>query len=320
MERLLIRASILAAPFIMLALFVAVVDPFNLFGVSWIVSEEIKEDTAGELHNALWKLQKFKKAPVSRIILGDSSMAALDTDEIRWLAGEEYFNFAYGGGTLPEAIKTYWLAARMTHLDAVYFGIGFVMFNEYDNLDRVSEARAISENPLLYLSNRVVLHAAFVAVRVALGAAPPRPGAPSLDRDAFWRFQIDESLPEMLYRYKYPATVAAQLLEIAEDCRRHGTRFVVVIPPTELELQRKVVALGRGAEDSQFKRFVATLGPVYDFDYPNSFTAKRENFSDPFHTLDNNEIIEEIWGSRRRYVHESDQARDADPILKSRSQ
>jgi hypothetical protein len=298
MKRLLQRLVLFAAPFLLLTVFVGVVDPFDCLGVSSVVPDSVKSAVAEPLHNPLWKVQKFKQAPVSRLILGDSSMASINVNELHSATGQEYFNFAYGGGTLAEALDTYWFAAGRIHLDAVYIGIGLINFNEYQNLNRVPEAEAMSASPLKYLTNRIVVGAAFMSAYSALTGRFDSLALPPMSREAFWRHQIDESLPQLLHEYRYPTTVAAQLESVAADCRRRGTQLVIVIPPTQVELQAKIVALGRGADQTRFKVFAAGLAAVYDLDYPNSFTEQRANFSDPFHTVNDHMIIEEVWRNR----------------------
>src|ERR1035437_4317057 len=137
------RGLILAAPFMVLGAFVVVIDPYMYFDVSHLVPAQVKAGTAGKLHYALYKVQEFRRAPKRNLLLGDSRMAGFSTDQIRSLTGNDYFNFAYGGGTPTESIDTYWLAARMTKLDAVYIEMGIINFNAYQNLDRVPEVRTI---------------------------------------------------------------------------------------------------------------------------------------------------------------------------------
>ncbi len=298
MKRVLQRSAIFALPFILLTVFVGVVDPFDCLGFSSLVTDVVKWQAAQPLHNPLWKIRKFTESPVSRLILGDSSMASLNMNELRSVTGQEYFNFAYGGGTLVEAIDTYWFAAARIHLDAVYIGIGLINFNEYQNLNRVPEAKAMVASPLKYLTNRIVVEAAFMSAYSALTGRLDNLEAPPMSREAFWRYQIDESLPQLLHAYRYPSSVAAQLERVAADCRMRGTQFVIVIPPNHIELQEKIVALGLAVDEARFKIFVAGLGTVYDMDYRNAFTTERTNFSDPFHTVDDHMIIQEVWGNR----------------------
>jgi hypothetical protein len=298
MKRLFLRSALFALPFVVLIAFVALVDPFECLHSPSFVSPRVKAQAVPQLHNPLWKIQKFKDAPVARLILGDSSMAALSEEEVREATGQEYFNFAYGGGTLAEAIDTYWYAAALTHLDAVYLGIGLINFNEYQDLNRVPEAKAIASSVPRYLTNRIVLQGALVASYAALTGSLVNLGIPSMSPDAFWNFQINEALPQLLNEYRYPHKYAQQLELIAADCRRNGTRLVIVIPPTQVELQQKVALLGRSADDERFKAFMRSLATVYDFNYPNALTAERANFSDPFHTIKEHTVIDEVWGNR----------------------
>ncbi|HEY2682929.1 MAG TPA: hypothetical protein VGI93_05415 [Steroidobacteraceae bacterium] len=301
MRRFILRILIFSVPFLVLGTFVAAVDPFDCLGISTLVADSVKRESAMPLHNPLWKLQKYKNKPVSRIILGDSSVALLNTDEIRGATGHQYFNFAYGGGTLPEAVDTYWFAKSKGRLDAVYIGIGLINFNAYQNLNRVPEAEAMLSNPLKYLTNRIVVGAAFLSAYSAWTHHKVAIGVPNVSHEAFWRQQIDESLSQLLHEYQYPAESARKLQEVAADCRRNATHLVIVIPPTHMELQSKIVALGRGADVDRFKEFVANLGTVYDMDYSNDFTKGRGNFSDPFHTMTDEVMVAEVWGNRQQY-------------------
>jgi hypothetical protein len=305
MRRLLTRAALLAAPFLLVAAFVFAVDPYDYFGRSHWVSDAVKESTAGELHYALWKVQKFRRAPAHRILLGDSRMADLSTATIRSLTGEEYFNFAYGGGTIEESIDTYWLASSITRLDAVYIDMGLVNFNEYQTLNRVAEIRSIEANPLIYLSNRLVMRAAFLAAYVAATGRQVNVEASTRTPEEFWKYQVEESMPQLLHRYAYPVDIAKRLQAVAADCKLRGTRFVIIIPPEHVDLLAQIHALGRDEDQERFKKFAATLGTVFDFDYPNDLTRSRAAFGDPFHFRDNNELIEEVWGGRIRYARRS---------------
>lgn len=302
MKRLFLRAVLLALPFLTLGLLILVIDPFDYYALSHVVTEDVKEQTSGKLHYALWRLQKFNRAPVSRLLLGDSRMDMVKPPALSAVTGQAYANLSYGGGTIGEAVDTYWFAARRTRLEEVYLGIGFINFNAFQALNRVPEARAILENPALYFSNRLVLRAAFLAAFAQLSGRPANVETPNMDREAFWRFQRDEAAVQILRSYSYPAAYVEQLERMAADCRRNGTRLVVVIPPTHVELQRKIQELGLAAEEARFRAFIATLGEVYDFDYPNGYTEDRQNFSDPFHFVNADQIVREVWGHELGYA------------------
>jgi hypothetical protein len=305
MKRLLFRGLLLAAPFLLLSVFVVVVDPYDYLAVSRAVSDDAKKVTAAKLHYSLWKVQKFREAPTGFVLLGDSRMDAVSAAAVSEVTGHRYFNFAYGGGTLAEALDTYWLAADTIKLEEVYFEIGFVNFNGSQTLNRVPEAKTVLGNPLLYVTNRTVLEGAFLAAYVQLTGRRVNIETPSMDHESFWRFQIEDSTTQVLRGYSYPTAYAGELQRLAADCRRRGTRLVIVIPPTHVDLQKKIAALGFSADQERFRAFVATLGPVFDFDYSNEYTEARENFSDPYHPTSTAQVIQEVWGHQIRYAHYS---------------
>lgn len=304
-RRLLGRGLLLAVPFLLVALLVFVVDPFEYFGTSRVISHDAKARTSGKLHYALWKFSQYERNPASRILLGDSRMDLVDTTMLRQVTGQRYFNFAYGGGTLLEAIDTYWLASRMVRLDAVYLEMGLINFNEYQSLNRVPEARQLAANPILYLTSRMVVRASVLAAYADLSGRPVHIETPALDRVRFWRFQVDESIPQLLHRYAYPTATARRLQEMAADCRQNGTRLVIIVPPSHVDVQRKTTALGRAADLERFKAFARTLGDVYDFDYPNVLTMDADQFSDPFHLRSDSLLIQDVWGSSPRFARRS---------------
>jgi hypothetical protein len=303
MLRLFYRAALLGLPFLLLGVFVAAVDPFDYFGVTRFVGDGPKMMTALRLHYPLWKIHQFERIPADRILLGDSRMNAFTPATIQALTGDSYFNFAYAGGTLTEAVETYWLAAKVVHLKAVYLEAGLINFNAYQSLNRIPDVSRMDANPLLYLTDRVVLRSAVLAAYASWTGNPVKIEAPSLDRDAFWRFQIDESMPQLLHRYAYPDSVAKQLRDIAADCKRNGTRFVVVIPPTHVDAQTKIASLGLSADNERFKEFARSLGEVFDFDWANDFTSDRANFSDPLHVRESDSLIREIWSADHAHAH-----------------
>ena len=302
MKRLLLRGLLLAAPFLVIAASIRVIDPFDYFGPSRVLGDRVKELTAGKLYYALWKVHQFKQNPSSRILLGDSRMDLLNLETIRSATGQRYFDFAYGGGTPIEAVDTYWLASRMVHLDEVYLEMGIINFNSYQNLNRVPEVVSMDSKPLLYLSNRVVLRAAWLSVYVALTGDTIKLEAPSLDREGFWRFQIDEAVPQVMHQYDFPVSLAKELEAMAADCRRNGTKLVILIPPSHVDIQAKISALGRDADVARFKAFAATLGTVYDFEFPNALTSDSSRFRDPFHLKDSDEIVREVWGPEHPFA------------------
>ena len=136
-------------PFIILALIIARVDPYNYFSYDPQQTENRKK-IARKVNGALWKLVEYNRDPKPNILLGDSRMGRLKNEDISKITGEEYYNLSYEGATLPEMITTFWYTAETLNLKNVYFGISFNHFNMHnDSKDRVTSALQIIKNPLL---------------------------------------------------------------------------------------------------------------------------------------------------------------------------
>jgi hypothetical protein len=163
----------------------------------------------------------------------------------------------------------------------------------------------MAASPLRYLTNRIVLGAAFISAYSALTGKAVNLRVPPMSREAYWYYQIDEALPQLMHEFKYPSAIAAQFERIAADCRKHDIQLTIAIPANDVELQSKIISLGHGADEPLFKLFVADLGTVNDLGHPNVFAADRRNFTDPFHTVNDHVINQEVWGNQRLFSHQT---------------
>src|SRR5262245_64199418 len=138
MRRLALKLALLALPFAVLALTVWLVDPYCYFGDC--PSEERRgwDEIASRVSPPLWKLTSFRRNPAPNILLGDSRMALLDPVQVASIARRPFANLAYGGGSLKEAIATFWLADRLVALRSVTVGVNLDLYNEANAKDRVS--------------------------------------------------------------------------------------------------------------------------------------------------------------------------------------
>ena len=114
------RILIFCIPFCAYLGIILLIDPYNYFNISRFTSKE-KKGITNSLNYCFWKAIEFKNNPSQNIIIGDSRADNIDVDRIYRLTGESYFNFGYGGGSLPEMIKTFWYSVKITKLKRVYF-------------------------------------------------------------------------------------------------------------------------------------------------------------------------------------------------------
>ena len=297
LRRFVRRGLLFCVPFVLYAAFIVAVDPFEYFDVSHLVDSHYKQLTAAKLHYPLWRTIHFRRDPKPNIVLGDSRMDQMKAPDIEAVSGEPWFNFAYGGGTVPELVETFWFATRTTKLERVTIGLSLVNMNAFQNKDRFPESQSMLANPLLYAINRVVLRAAVLGARSQLTGQEFRPEQPNMDRETFWRFQLGEAIATHYGRYRYSEEYLDKLREIARHCAENGIELTFVIPPTNVENQAKVAEFGLTETAATFDRDIHALGKVIDFDFPNDFTRDRDNFADPVHLRDGKMLAEAIWGT-----------------------
>lgn len=318
MKKLLFRLAVFSVPFMAYFLLVLLVDPFNVFGISDVIDDAVKRRNTSNVF--LWKYTEFRRKPAANILLGDSRMEALDVRQIKKLTGENYYNFAYGGGSLMDSIHTFSYATKSVRLKKVYLGINLNMYSARSYGDNVAYAERIFNNKLLYfIDTNTVLSASRVIrqyaastpfsndLRERTGKAPdsqePKPGStrPDTSREQFWAFQLGPITDRVYANYAYPEEGYELLRKIAEFCGARNIELVFVILPTHTDAQQKVREYHLDREYARFKEDIRKLGKVYDFDLPNEFTRDRSNFTDPYHVVNANRIIDEVWGGRITY-------------------
>ena len=82
-KKLINRLALFSVPFLLGAIFIAVVDPYDFLNLSKIINEETKFKIAQQLNPCFWKLNKFAHNPNQFVIIGDSRMESMDTEIIR---------------------------------------------------------------------------------------------------------------------------------------------------------------------------------------------------------------------------------------------
>jgi hypothetical protein len=276
-----IRLSVfLATLLLVVCLPVYLIDPYGLFSKRSIVNDSVRLASAKRVNQVLQSIISFSKDPRPNILLGDSQMALFRADEIEAVTGLPYRNLAYGGGTLSEAITTFWYATRTVRLQRVYFGMSFYSFTD-SSRNRAVSAEHIVKRPFAYFSDGDVLEAAWddVAARFLYH---PVSYQPTVDVATFWQQQLAE-LERRKRTYSASEQTLADLRALVHYCRTHGIEIVFVIPPEHEDVRRRIEKLGMDRQYADFKASVADLGPTYDCDIANEVTRAATNFQDPFH-------------------------------------
>jgi hypothetical protein len=296
-KKFLVKVCFIILPFSVYLFGIAIIDPFNYFGVSHIIDNKYKEQSSAKFHYTLWKSVEFKKSPSDYVLFGDSRMAAIDTVSVRNITGKPFYNFSFGGGTIPEMIDAFWFADKHANLKEVYFGIGFINFNKVQSMNRFIESSSMINNPMLYLINKIVLKSAAYNVFIKLSGEEVDVERPSLSRDIFWTATLGDPTTALLRRFEYPDAFIIELKKVVKYCEDNDIKMTFIIPPIHVDLQNKFSEFGLLEQKNVFNSELRNLGKVIDFAFVNGFTENRDNFSDPYHpnTKGTSIFVNEVW-------------------------
>lgn len=240
-------------------------------------------------HNRLYKLAQQRNHPARRIVLGDSRCDRLEAEDFAAAGEPGVRNLSFGGGTLREALATLEWArgeARSTGgppLEHVLLCIPFQLFDESATLDQVHEAIALMDAPVTYYLSTLTGKASIASVVFLVTGRVLRDETPPLDREGFWRFQLDVSARETHRRWRRPAALLDALRAGVAAARGDGTALTLLVPPNHVDLQATVARDGLEAEYAWFKDVLPALGPMLDMDFPNELTRDAARYGDPYH-------------------------------------
>ncbi|MBK8167702.1 MAG: hypothetical protein IPK64_17285 [bacterium] len=258
-----------------------VVDPFGRNG--WLDLGLPREQVASVVDYQIHKILAYRRAPKPAIVLGDSRAELLRDAYFAEAGRPDVFNFACGGGTLPEAIDTFWLAAGTTRLRQVVFGLPFSMYNELNRMNRLPTARQVSRDLPSYYLSPLVTKASLLVLATAATGRTFVDQLPPMSREEFWDYQLGPGAELHWRRWARPRVLLSRLEEVAEYCRAEGIDLLFVLPPSHDDYRALLDGHGLAAESALHRRELARLGRVLDLDVPGPLTADRANFDDPRH-------------------------------------
>jgi hypothetical protein len=280
------KISAFSIPFLIYLLLACWIDPYNI-----IHNEknpkliELKSKISYELNRPLYKLQIYKNHPTDVILLGDSRTELLHSSSFEDLLHLKTTNLAYGGGTLPEIIDTFWYITKIHDVRQVYIGLNFNLFNEHNNFNRVKEATELIESPISYLFSQYCMKSVYLIIRSFITQKDVNLGIVNVNKEELWKLLLERVSKSYRY-YKFPESYEKSLTEISNYCRKSNIKLVFFIPPSHTDLQQKVKEFNLEDEEKLFVAFLTKLAKTYNFSYPNEMTRNYNNFSDPFHFID----------------------------------
>lgn len=288
-------------PFLLIWAGVLVIDPYDFFWKEPFVQNNEKTTVAYELNYALFKYLRFAEQPVERVVFGDSRMESLRPEQFQKITGKPYFNFAIGGGTVPEMVESFWYASRHSQLKEVTFGLNFGRYNAFNNENRCREAQELLDHPYRYFIYPSTLKASYYILKHAFSGEANLFFKPEADREAFWKHQL-EFLAATFYRdYAYPDSYYQALQQIVQYCKQEGIAFQFVILPTHVELQNQIAHFGQEAAFERYLSDLESLGvPIHNFHQADSLTLDKNLYKDPFHFKPavGDIVIKQVFGGK----------------------
>lgn len=306
MKKFFINITTFLIPFIMYVLLVIYIDPYSLIftGKNKKINE-ISLKIAQPLNYSLYKLSNFSKNPTDVIFLGDSRTDAINTSYFNNLTGKKSSNLAYGGGTLPEIIESFWYASKTHNLKEVYIGINFNLYSKQNNMNRVKESIGLIESPLSYVFSKYCLKSTFLIIKALITTQEiSNIEKPKLSKADFWKHSLESSANNFYRIRSYPKEFFDQLTEISKYCKSNQIKLIFFTPPTHIDLQLKVKEFNLVSEELKFKNDLSKLGLYYDFDYQNKITKNKNLFGDPFHSNDSvtKIVVNEMVTAKIKYA------------------
>ena len=296
----------IAAPFALVFAAVVMVDPYNYFGWSGLVAEDLKKKNLYHdgrtmpFSNLLWKLVEFPKRTQKNILLGDSRLSHFDLDHLKSVSGEEYYNLGVPGGNYRTIADLFAYAdsTQRRHesygLESVVVQVSFRGMNKGFDWDLYTEPRFLLDQPFLYLTNRRVLEATLLNLRSAI--APNSVAYDQTPPDQWQRVLAMEQ--ENASSFSIDTTVFALLQRIANRCEAERIGLTFVEYPTHPDVQRIYTEARLEPLRQTYMARLAAIGTTIDLDRPGLFPEDRSFWRDPMHLTTEAQrlLIDRVWG------------------------
>ncbi len=293
MKSFLKSSLLFLSPFVIITLGLIYIDAYNIIqqekNPNW---QALKYNISYKLNYPLYQLQQFDYEPSKVVILGDSRAKALNASEFEKVSKLSTKNVAYGGGTIIEAIETFWYLTDNYNLESVYIGLSFNLSNKLNNKNRVEEVIEIRQSKITYLTSKYCLKASAKIFQSVITGNTVQIGKPKGDKAKFWKYQLENTAPHYLKNYTFGVTYFEELKAIVNHCKDRNIELTFFIPPNHIDLQNRVKDYQLEKEYDFFVESIKGLNTkFYDFNFPNRMTENKDNYGDPFHYTPSISII-----------------------------
>lgn len=144
MKHILKKMALVLLPVAFYLCFFIAFEPNNYFGLR----------TASGSSQPVARVNAYRKAPGTRLILGDSRLAHFNMDLVEQTSGRSWQNIAFGGASLRETIDlANYVLDSGNPVEEMILGLSFYTVNGKYDTDRMSALEDTLNNPLAYILN-----------------------------------------------------------------------------------------------------------------------------------------------------------------------
>lgn len=309
MKKFLLHISIFGIIFLLNGLFIFVIDPYNLFFDSNFIEDDIKQKSLRRSDEvmprgcALWKLNEYAKHPNQNVIIGDSRTSGFDTDLIKEVAGESYYNIGIPGGNYNTIRDVFWYANDKAQLKNVVIQVGFHTYNKRINYDLINSIKKYLQNPFKTLFKNWFTFDSFKTLQLKIS------GTKSLidEEEANLKLRMDnlanwEEIKQsqgyaFLSNYEYPDNFYNSLKEISEYCHHNNINLTFVIFPSHPDFYNIIDDLKISKYRERFVSDINELGKTFDYTSATKLTTNKLLYYDLYHLKHSvvDSLTYEIW-------------------------
>ncbi|MCI0473769.1 MAG: hypothetical protein L0Y76_09320 [Ignavibacteria bacterium] len=284
MRKFIVKILLLGIPAYLYAGFILITDPYNYFGISSFIDNDLKARTTYMINPVLGNMLAYKNNPVPNITISDSRFAHKNLNGIKKNTGMEFSELYAHDGLIQEFISFFRFADALVKLENVYICVNFSAFSESKRNNLVESANNIINRPFLYLFNRNVAEASVLCLKNRFNPQGERDlSMPSADRKSFWIDLLNTTELRFYKNYFYPENYMRELREIGAYCRSKNIKLGFIIPPTNTDMQALIQKNNLNQFRERFLKELSEIAPVYDMDFPNAMTSDTSLYLDPNH-------------------------------------
>jgi hypothetical protein len=319
MKKFLLRLALFILPIAIYAGCIILLDPFNYFYLVSVIHNRRKIETfyrdpqLSMLGTMLWKLSEYDRSRCENIILGDSRAKEINSDTLKKMTGQEFYNFGTPGGDCGTYTSLFWYCCERVKLRNVYIGVSFHNYGVSWRRDLFAEATFIRTKVYPFFTSPLLIRQAGWIAKIALkrkkvswayndkmGTQIPQGRNSFITRSPAmqkaWDLKVIEQT-NTFRLYKYPDDYYQGLKKISAYCLHHGINLVFIILPNYNEVNELAIGANLEGEMERFKSDIRSLGETYDFDYPNEITCNKDYYYDiqHFNWVVYDIICREVW-------------------------